>query len=87
MINDIKDLKALLKLCRSQGVDEIDLNGVKIKFGNLPREVSDTQSDYVPGELVNPYANFPSGELTPDQLAFYSAGGKPEDDPMNKEAI
>ncbi len=36
MINDLKDLKALFKLCRAQGVTEIKLSGVEISFGSLP---------------------------------------------------
>lgn len=83
---DIKELKALFKVCRAQGVTELELNGLKVKFGDLPltQEQVDAQAYQDP---VSKYANFPSGELTPDQLAFYSAGGIPEDDPANKEAI
>lgn len=83
---DIKELKALFKLCRAQGVTELDLNGLKVKFGDLPMtpEQVDAQSYQDP---VSKYANFPSGELTPDQLAFYSAGGLPDNDPENKEAV
>ena len=34
----------------------------------------------------NPWADFPDGELTPEQLMFYSAGGKPEEDPYRKDS-
>ncbi len=66
MINDLKELQALLKLCRKQGVTEIDLNGFLIKFGEMPRKVSgaeETDDD------------IPTDELTPEQLMFFSAGG------------
>lgn len=86
MIKDLKDLKALLKLCRVQGITDFKMNGLEIKFGDLPmgqRALADQTSDE---DVTNPYGNFPQGELTPEQLAFYSAGGRPEDDPMNKDA-
>jgi len=86
MINDLKDLKALFKLCRAQGVTSIKLNGVEIAFGDLPNVPHGTIQESVE-DPTNPYANFPQGELSPEQLMFYSSGGKPEDDPFNKEAI
>lgn len=85
MITDLKDLQKLLKLCRSQGITDIKLNGIEIKFGDLPSDQKTLQDDVIP--TVNPYANFPDGELSPEQLAFYSSGGMPENDPENKEAI
>lgn len=85
MINDLKDLKALLKLCRSQGVLEIKLGSVELKLGDLPIENHSHvyDQDEVPSD--NPYANFPSGILTPEQLMFYSSGGAPEEDPALKD--
>lgn len=87
MISDLKDLKALFKICRIQGVTEIKLNGVEIKFGDMPQVQGSYQTESLSEDPVNPYANFPAGELSPEQLAFYSAGGHPDDDPANKEAI
>lgn len=87
MIQDLTDLKKLLKLCRSQGVTEIKLGGVEIKMGDLPLTHSQIQDQLSAEDATNPYANFPQGELSPEQLAFYSAGGLPENDPENKEAI
>lgn len=84
MISDLKDLKALFKLCRIQGVTEIKLNGVEIKFGDMPVPRG-TEDQII--EQQDRFSNFPQGELTPDQLIFYSAGGLPEDDPENKEPI
>lgn len=86
MINDLKDLKKLFMLCRAQGVDSIKLNGVEINFGSMPVPRGTEQSASMAYEdQVSKWANFPEGELTPEQLAFYSAGGRPEDDPENKE--
>ena len=83
MINTIKDLKDLFKLCRKDGVDELTIGDLNIKFGDLPDNVKISVSD---SDSINPYAGFPEGELSPDQLAFYSAGGMPEDDPYLKAA-
>lgn len=85
MINDIKDLKSLFKLCRAQGVTEIKVAGVEIKFGDMPHNQGVEINSSSAEDPANPYGNFPQGELTPEQLAFYSAGGKPEDDPLNKD--
>lgn len=88
MINNLKDLQALLKLCRKHGVTDIKLGGVEISLGDI-HETQGSQSldPAIIENPGNPYANFPTGELTPEQLAFYSAGGNPEDDPENKEAM
>lgn len=85
MINDLSDLKKLLKLCREQGVTEIDLGTVRFKLGDMPTKEGRKQ---VNEEIdpTNPYAGFPDGELTPEQLMFYSSGGLPENDPeLHKE--
>lgn len=86
MINDLKDLKALLKLCRSQGVTEIKLQGVEFKLGDLPIQPSKGSVDYAEDEEVqlNPYDGFPQDILSPGQLEHYAKGGLPEDDPFLK---
>lgn len=76
MIDNLGDLKKLLQLCRKQGVTELEFDNVKLKLGELPRE-----QEEVVEEVVDKYAGFPEGELTPEQLIFYSAGGLPQDDP------
>lgn len=88
MINDLKELQKLFKLCRAQGITEIKLNGVEFKMGNLPVD-KNNQEVYtdVDDSPQNPYSNFPQGELSPEQLIFYSSGGKPEDDPDLKDTI
>lgn len=83
MISDLKDLQKLFKLCRAQGITDFKMGEIEIKFGELPTEGQDIQEV----EMGSSYANFPKGELTPDQLMFYSSGGLPEEDPQNKEAI
>lgn len=83
MINNQKDLQALFKLCRKQGVKEFAMGEIKIVFGELPEErASYTDEDEVDSE--NTYANFPKGYPTNEELMFYSSGGDPADDPENK---
>lgn len=78
MIESLKDLEKLLKLCRKQGVTEIKLGTVELKLGDLPMDHTKTM---IVDEL-NPLANFPQGDLSPEQLAFYASGGMPEEDPF-----
>jgi hypothetical protein len=79
-IRTLEDLTKLLELCRTQGVKRIKLDTVEFDLGDLPQ--SQVQFQHNPDvDPANPYANFPIGELTPEQLMFYSAGGVPEDDP------
>lgn len=89
MINDLKDLQKLFKLCRAQGVTSIKLNGVEINFGDMPQVIGSQAGSVLESgqDTENPYANFPQGVLTPEQLMFYSSGGVPEEDPQNREAI
>lgn len=83
MIQDVKDLEKLLKLCRKQGVTELKFGNVEFKLGALPHDkVTQTQDEVT---TDNPYSNFPDGELSPDQLMYYSAGGLPENDPALKQ--
>ncbi len=65
MIKDLKELQALLKLCRKQGVTEITLEGASIKFGSLPtRKATDDEGDE---------DDVPTDALSPEQLMFFSA--------------
>ena len=82
MIQDLNDLKNLLKICRKSGVTELEMGGLKIKLGDLPPDPK--KHSEVEEESNDPYSGFPDGILTPEQLAFYSAGGRPEEDPEVK---
>jgi hypothetical protein len=78
MIENLKDLERFFKLCRKQGVTKADLSALSFEFGEVPVE----RASYVDTESADLYANFPTGELTPEQLMYYSAGGLPENDPV-----
>lgn len=79
MIDSLKDLEKLLKVLRKQGVYEFEHNGTRLKLGDLPVERASSVE-----AAQDPYAGFPSGELSPEQLMFYSSGGNPENDPELK---
>lgn len=81
MIENIKDLERLLKLCRKQGVTEINLGTVSFKLGELEERTTPmTQEE----EIEDKYADFPDGPLTPEELVFFANGGLPEDNPYRK---
>jgi hypothetical protein len=83
---DLKELGKLIDLCRRKGVSDIAMEGVSLKL--LPeappssykkkKELTDQ-----PEDVEDPWRNFPQGDLTMEQMAFYSAGGLPENDPEN----
>ena len=86
MINDIKDLDKLFKLCRKQGITEFKMNGVEIKFGDLPQQVGSISNLTEEEVVLNPYDGFPQDILSPDQLSHYANGGTVDDDPFLKKA-
>lgn len=83
MIKDLKELEKLLKLCRKQGVTKIELEGCKLELGEMPQAQSHVQEIEVNPD--DPWSKFPAGTLTPEQLAYYSAGGTPEEDPFRTD--
>lgn len=81
MIENLKDLKNLLKLCRQNGVSEIKLGAVELKLGELPKQESSQVDDIEDDPLLD----FPDGPLTPEELAFFAQGGQPKDNPYRQE--
>ncbi len=79
MIENIKDLEKLLKLCRKQGVTEIVWGTVSFKLGDLTEarqiasQTEETEEDK--------YADFPDGPLSPEELTYFANGGLPEENP------
>lgn len=78
MIENLKDLERLLKLCRKQGVTDINLGSVSLKLGELPTESSPQTPEQ---EMEDKYAGFPDGPLSNEELTFFANGGLPEDNP------
>lgn len=85
MIESLKDLEKLLRMCRKQGVNKIKLKDIEFELGDLPLTAEQIKEQQIEDERRDPWANFPPGELTPEQLAYYSSGGMPENDPDNKD--
>lgn len=86
---DIKSLKAVLKVLRDNGVSSFKTAELEITLSPealLPKKASiNTQDNGMTEESPeDPWAAFPTGTLSPEQLAFYSAGGSPSDDPENQ---
>lgn len=81
-LKNLKDLEQLFKLCRKQGITEIDLSSMTFKLGDLPL-TADQQAEQDKNNQA--LTGFPEGELTPEQLMFYSSGGLPENDPALKD--
>jgi hypothetical protein len=84
MVTTLKDLEKLLKLCRKQGVTEIELDTVKFKLGELPFVESNQTNVLGETKPKDNYEDFPDGKLTEEQLMYYSSGGLPENDPENQ---
>lgn len=78
MIENLKELEKLLKLCRKQGVTEINLGIVSLKLGDLPNS---PDASSVMEESEDKYADFPDGPLSSEELTFFANGGLPEDNP------
>ncbi len=52
MLNDLKELEKFFKLCRKQGVTEVSLNGVSVKFGDLPNKTNQPDdSEDIPTDM------------------------------------
>ncbi len=64
---NLKELKNILKLCRSQGVNKITLGAMAIEFGDMPTIVKGGERVAAPEEEDEPV--IPSDE----ELAYYSA--------------
>jgi hypothetical protein len=61
MITDLKDLKALFKLCRAQGITAFKMNGIEVTLGALP--VPQGTSQEIEEPESNSYAGFPQGRI------------------------
>lgn len=93
MINNLKDLKALVKLCRSQGITTIKVEGAELTLGDLPKapkaaqpemdipEANIVMPQYKPqmSEKVKAFVDetIKTDDLTEEQLLFYSSATEP----------
>lgn len=70
MIKDLTELQKLLKLCRKQGITEIKLGDISIRFGDIAK--SDTEREEASEEK-----DILDSELTAEQLMYFSVSGEP----------
>jgi hypothetical protein len=77
-----QDLKALLRILRTNGVLSFEAEGVKILLSadalELPKDTSGPDITEAPRDR---WTDFPDRILTNEELMYYSAGGTPEDAP------
>lgn len=66
MVKDIKDLEKLLKLCRKQGVTDLEFEGLKIKLGDLPLVKPQPEEEEYNEEEIDLLTGLP-------KAAFYSS--------------
>jgi hypothetical protein len=70
MIENLKDLERLLKLCRKQGVTEIKLNDVEFKLGEMPMDNGTVQTELI--DTIDPLTGGNFGDPLTNPMAFYS---------------
>lgn len=85
-IDSLKDLKALLRLCRQEGVEAFELGDIKFNLSpNLPvkaqtrYKAEETVTTFTPGGITEE-VQIPTTGLTQEQLLFYSSQGPMSDE-------
>lgn len=80
------DLKALLKILRNEGVLEFKMTGLELKLSPDAMKVkAETEGKDLGAPADGKWSDFPAGELTQEQLMYYSSGGTPENDPFRTD--
>jgi hypothetical protein len=69
MVESIKDLKALLKLCRANGVTELTWGGATFKLGEMPKAISGDVEEADESDI--PDIELP---LSPEEYAAFANG-------------
>lgn len=72
MIENLKDLKALLKLCRQNGVTEINLGSVSFKLGEVPKAIAGDIEEME----ENSFGEQLEAPLTPEELVAFASGAE-----------
>jgi len=72
---NLKELKNILKLCRSQGVEKITLGDMAIEFGEMPYEIKS-------GERVIFKEDEEPALPSDEELAYYSVPSYVNEDPL-----
>jgi hypothetical protein len=72
-ISDLKDLKKLITLCRSTGVESITVDGISLKLGEVQATTRKVKKVVAKGATTLEDIDTPD-ELTEEQLMYYSSG-------------
>jgi hypothetical protein len=74
-VKSVKDLRAVLKLCREFGVDKLKIDNIEIELGQEPVKPQANPPppvQYTPGGITPDTKIETIGGLTEDQLLYYS---------------
>lgn len=82
-ISNLKELKALIKLCQDTGVDSIKIDNIELTLGSAPIKYAQPRQSsskldttgISPGGITD-RTRIITDELTPEQLLFYSSDGR-----------
>jgi hypothetical protein len=77
-IENIKELRAVIKLCRELGVDSIEVDSIKLQLGSKPIKATSTRQSPVYRPTTDGTMDVPEivdmpDELTDEQMMFYSS--------------
>lgn len=79
-INGLKDLKKIIQLCRSQGVEAIKIDGIELTLGALPVKATQKripQATYAGVNVIDEHTQIDvPDQLSEEDLLFYSATGQ-----------
>lgn len=62
-INNLKELQAIIKLCRKTGISAIEVDGVKLSLGTEPKKLKSEQSSEA------------TTALTDEDMLYWSSAG------------
>lgn len=83
-IENLRDLKKLIQLCRLTGVEAIEIGDIKMNLGPTPTIIRSTKLKSEPNQtFTTPYApggitaeiQIPTDGITEEQMLFWSAQG------------
>lgn len=84
-IESLKSLKALIKLCQTEGVRTIDIDGIRLELNTPPakskryKQVRESDLELpMEAQLKIPQMSeqIDTDELTPEEMLFYSSGAQ-----------
>ncbi len=65
-IDTLADLRALIKVCRKEGINSIEVDGVKLELGNVPLKAKDLKTEEPKNEMPS---------YTDEELMTWSVNG------------